>query len=144
MRKFVRAMLIWFAVFAIPVQGFASATMLLCGPSHRAVSSASVAMEAGLMAGHPHQAQQQHDALVTTSAAPHCHDEAAAPTHDEGSSLKLFKSKCSACAYCCMAAFMPSRELTVSVTHIPTRPIAYLPISFVGFAPDAFERPPRA
>ncbi len=140
MRKFVRALLIWLAVLAIPVQGFASATMLLCGPGHHAVSAAT---DSSMSSSHA----QHHDAQVA-QAEQHCHDEVAdMPSHDEGPSLKqlkLFKAKCSACAYCCMAAFMPSSEVTVTVTHLPSSPIAYFQVPFVGFAPDTFERPPRA
>jgi hypothetical protein len=150
MKFFLRSFFIWLAIFAIPVQGFAGATMLLCGPSHHSVSSASmkpVATEMQHAHGkHGHtQSQQSHHAH-------HSSDEAktvvtavntdAVPT--QSPSLKQLKAKCSACAYCCMAAFMPSRETTLAVTHEPSAPIAYQTSAFVGFEPDTFERPPRS
>jgi hypothetical protein len=82
----VKSLIVWLMLVAIPFQGFASASMLLCAP----IQAPTVEMAA---ADHDHHAMMMEHA----SAAPaDGHD--AANHHDGG--------KCNTCASCCFGATM--------------------------------------
>jgi hypothetical protein len=79
MRRLLRAFLMGMLMLAVPLQGIAATTMLLCGPGHGGASHASAEP-----AMHAHGAHHDADAA------------------DETSGLEA-KGKCSACASCCSA-----------------------------------------
>ena len=138
-----RSAMMWLLLLALPLQGFAAATMLNCGPNHHRMWEASVVAQAD---SSDHAAHGEHHHQMD-AADP---DEmAAAGDHaGDGSSLhqlsKLSKFKCSACAACCSVAFLPTAVVDVPVVT-PGQALALIPlISHVGFFTDGPDRPPRA
>lgn len=122
MRIVLKAVLVWFMLLAVPFQGFASATMLLCAPLP--VSSA------------PSVQHEQHAAHAGTA---HQHHEAGAGQSDHHAG-----GKCGSCAECCIGAL-------ITPSYLPTLPVAaphYVAIPFdTGEVPSVDlalpERPPR-
>ena len=123
MRSWLRSALMWLLALALPMQGWASASMLCCGPDHHHVSigAASVvqstAAPSGSLpdslspaggeghearghhhAGHDHPADD-HAANGGSSSQPN--DEHGGGHHDLS---KPGKTKCSVCASCCTIA----------------------------------------
>jgi len=108
----------WLLTLAIPVQGFAAASMLGCGTGHQRAAG-----------GHSH-------ALVTHRHAV----DVPQHSHDGESS----KASCSACASCCMSAALPATPVVFEATHMPDSFVLLAPhrvASFIGGGP---ERPPRS
>jgi len=87
----VKSLIVWLMLVAIPFQGFASASMLMCAPMQ------APAMEMATSMDHDHHAMMMAQAMEHASAAPaDGHD--AANHHDGG--------KCNTCASCCFGAAM--------------------------------------
>ena len=142
----IRAVLTVLVVLAIPVQGFAVATMLSCGPGHER-------MAGGAVGGHAHDAAA-HDAAI----APHGHDRhdgvaahvpAAYGSGDVAAPARApftppADSKCSACAACCVASAIPAAPLVVAIDRAASEEIACGRQPCVEFVVDRPEHPPRA
>lgn len=150
----IRLLLIWLLVLAVPAQGAAAATMVLCGPNHHG-GGAGVAMvhaqAGGLSSTSPHDRPHAHPNDHTQhSAATHAaHDHAVAdvPAVGEASApaqgIHAGQHKCSACASCCSVSAMLSPVLAVPVPDIePTVFSAVVP-SVEAFSADGPDRPPR-
>ena len=89
MKFFVKSLIVWLMLVAIPFQGFASASMLLCAP----LQLPAPALEMTASMDHDHHAMvMDHGAAAPTDG----HD--AADHHDGG--------KCNTCASCCFGAAM--------------------------------------
>ena len=113
MKRFVRCFVMWLLVLALPVQGFAAATMLLCGAGHHGTVQAT---EGGHdHAGHMHMGAQ--DVSAVSESVAHEHAAGASPPHED-SAFSPFTAKhakvmgkCSACAACCTVAFLPTNVI---------------------------------
>jgi hypothetical protein len=123
MLRALRLALMWFLATAIPLQGFAAATMAACGSAHHRMAA---------------------------SAAPHAHVHAAAahahePDEHTGVDTlhQLSKFKCSACAACCVAVALPSPPLTFDSPALANVFASALPRAVAIFLTDGLERPPR-
>ena len=120
MLRALRIMSIWLLALAIPVQGFAAASMLGCATGHR-----------GAAGGHSH-ALGMHD---------HSGSHGDAHKANAGASSK---ASCSACAACCTSAALPATPVVFEATHMPDSFVLLAPhrvASFIGGGP---ERPPRS
>lgn len=131
MPRALRTFLSCLVMLAIPLQGFAAASMILCGPHH-------AAMAQGADSGSHH-----HD----DAAAPHHHPDAT-PAPDAGENalgefVKSLGMKCSACSSCCSLAALPIAPVP-SLTFLPTTSVAapFFSSSYTGIVPDGLERPP--
>jgi hypothetical protein len=127
-----RQALMWLLLLALPVQGLAAATMLHCGAGHQRGAS-SLAGKAG--SAHRHAASGAHHhaaAAVVTAAVAH---DAAQPD--------LTKSKCSACAACCIGAALPATALVFESFAPALAPLAFVSEPAIGFVTDGPDRPPR-
>lgn len=138
----LKSLIIWFLLLAVPFQGFASATMLMCAPITPALTSASDAI---IPATHDHAAMmavslQGHDhyGAIATSAA------------TKGASAKLASSghhtdaKCNSCAACCCGALMPPSYQTTVVIEAPNFPAFGFDSVAMPKVDLAFpERPPK-
>jgi len=139
-----RSALMWLLLLALPLQGFAAATMINCGPNHHRMMASSGA-EPTETHEHLSGGERHHEMGM---AADHDHDEAAsAEVSGEGLSLphldKLMKFKCNACAVCCMGAAMPTAAFTFEPPPPAIAPEFFVPSSHVGFVTDGPDRPPR-
>lgn len=131
---------------AIPLQGFAAATMLSCGPEHHRMMAAKMAGDAAVH----HHAAQGHAAAAASFA-----DEAAAPAHlvtavaaaADAPALEdlhqLANFKCSACAACGVTTALPSSS--VAFEPLEQTAVFVLPPTAAGppFLTGGLERPPR-
>ena len=124
----LRRLLTWVIIALLPVQGYAAASMISCGPMHAEMAAA---------AGHANGAGHDHGS--------HHHQGAGVPAHeDEPSFSTLGEFKCSACASCCTAPAVPSSPgLTFAVPQVHAELIPFHPASEDWFVPDGLERPPR-
>ena len=131
---FIRTLLIWLLVLAVPAQGAAAATMAFCGPNHHSV-----------VADHAH-----HDGIAATA---HEHPPTAALADEDSAAAAVSvgsakfsdasKHKCSACASCCSFGAILSSVLAVPAPiFTPTVFSAVVP-SVDTLAADGPDRPPR-
>ena len=145
MKRIVRCFVMWLLVLALPVQGFAAATMLLCGAGHHGTVQAT---EGGHdHAGHMHMGAQ--DVSVVSELAAHDHAAEASPSHEDSAFRPLtakhanVMGKCSACAACCTVAFLPTNVIAFTApASSRVLPVVEL-TTHAGFIADGPERPPR-
>jgi hypothetical protein len=134
MNRIFRALTIWIVALALPLQGYAAAAMIACGPMHGQMASASERS-----ASHDH-----HDAV---SHAHHAVDEGSdgkAHADETSGFAKFLKFKCSACASCCTAPAAPSPVVSfLGVMQAHAEPIPFFGSSEDSIVPDGLERPPR-
>ena len=146
MKCFVRCFVMWLLVLALPVQGFAASTMLLCGTGHHVMAQAA---DGGHdHASHMHMGGQDRAAGLES----HADDDAAqaGPAHDSAalSSVsakrgKAVEGKCTACAACCTVAFLPVSVIAVKAPA-PCRVFPLVALTtHVGYVADGLDRPPR-
>jgi hypothetical protein len=117
MSRVLRIAVIWLLALAMPFQGVAAATMMLCGPVHEDAAAHEHAS---------HHAQQ--------------HDHAAS-SHDGG---EADTTKCSVCASCCTSATLPSPLATYDPPKghavFQTAPAS----TTASFLTGGLDRPPRS
>lgn len=140
MGLFVRTLLVWSLILAIPVQGAAAATMAFCGPNHhggaapRAEVSATDAQHShhgDALLDHEFDADATADALSTDDVSVIVKASQAA------------KQKCSACASCCsLGAILTTVPVVPATDSAPTVFITVVP-TVDPFAADGPDRPPR-
>lgn len=152
-KTLLKSLIVWLMLLAIPFQGFASATMLICAPIESApqllamAQSPAVHHHADAATGgrhHDHAAHaaaaDEHAAHATAAdnASAHSSDDTAAADHHAG-------GKCNSCATCCFGAIMaPS-----SASRVPAEVQHF---AFVSFEVERMasvdlahpERPPQA
>lgn len=132
MKAILKVLIVWITLLAVPLHGFASATMSLCAP-----------VPAAAQHDHDHETMAD-DANVTHV---HAHDEHAAPdAHSKPAPAAHHHSgKCAACATCgTCVAMAPSFIAVLSVSAAPsiTVPFDQQLLQSVDLALP--ERPPRA
>ena len=135
-----RIVLTWLLLLALPLQGFAAATMVNCGPNHHRMMSAPMA---GTTEADEHAAGEQHHHEMGVMTD---HHDAVSSDGDSPSVHhldKLMKFKCSACAACCMGAAMPTAAVGFEPLPPAIAPAIYVPTSHVGFVSDGPDKPPR-
>lgn len=131
-------------MIAIPLQGLAAASMIMCGSQHHMSPSHSIHQHANpsdqqVMQGKM-QPQLHHDVLNdqvnnVVNSIDHSH-------HDSDSKLSA-KHQCSTCAACCAGAVILSNVIKPQVDAATSERIAFHTIAPVGFITNGPERPPR-
>ena len=137
-----RSAVMWLLLLALPLQGYAAATMLNCGPNHHRIMAAAIA--------EPDEAHEH------TAAGQHHHDTGMADGQHEVTSVdgngdtpplphldKLVKFKCNACAVCCTGAALPTAIFAFEPFPPAMAPESFVPTSHAGFVTDGPDRPPR-
>jgi hypothetical protein len=137
-RSLLKSFLVWLLLLAVPFQGFASATMLVCAPLS---SAAQAQRHTAAIPAHDHSAM-----LASSAASPHhCGGDAACHTSGKTKAGHHADSKCNSCASCCVgAAVVSSQENRINVEPQP-----FFAIPFAcGYVPTVDlalpERPPQA
>ncbi|MBC7957043.1 MAG: hypothetical protein H7Y33_14380 [Cytophagales bacterium] len=154
MSSWVRSVFMWLLVAALPVQSWAAATMMNCGPSHhqRAESaqphhpSTAARSEGGpshAAHGHGGGHGEQHGGAQAAVSDHSPAEDAATPCEPHDSVQKLGKSKCSACASCCMATALPSAVLSFDAQITRDTAVPAMPHAIGLFLTSGLERPPR-
>lgn len=138
MKKLKHYLLLWILIMAIPLQGLAATSMMLCASQqHQATSEKTHAS-----AGHQHHSADtaKHQHKQTMDADAQSSDTAdKLATHQHTS-----KDKCSNCAACCVGAVMLTSYLAPHVSRPSSEKIDMVFSSHVGHISDSLERPPRA
>jgi hypothetical protein len=137
----VKSLIVWVLLLAVPFQGFASATMLLCAP----MQSRDLVTLTGAASSQHHEHNSilagqyaEMDCQVPNADAttPHGGDHYSTGVHHDS-------SNCNACATCCFGTSMPPSVLVA----FEAQPIAVIPFD-TGFIPAVAlalpERPPQA
>ena len=140
MSLFVRTLLIWLVVLAIPAQGAAAATMAFCGANHHSGGSARAEVSA-TVSSHSHHgdALSAHEFDSGAAAAVTSADDAPATAKASPAA----KQKCSVCASCCyLGAILNSVPVVPATDSGPTVFTAVVP-TVDAFAADGPDRPPR-
>ena len=116
-------MLIWLMLLAVPVQGFAAATMLLCEPV--------------VVSLHADPAVHDHAAMLEARASEQPDQPASSSHHTSG--------KCSSCAAFCLGlVMMTSTQPSLPALDFPAQHNAASTARLISVIPDHPERPPQA
>jgi len=147
MNLVIRLALTWLLALALPLQGYAAVSMLLCGPNHHG-------QQVLLTDGHDHadgNDTAHHDLVGDAADGAVTGASAATPVDgmpgdgsiDGAKAGKPLTGKCSVCASCCSAAAIVSiLMLPDIVAAAPVYSLARLE-PHAGFTPGGLERPPR-
>ena len=124
MSRVLRTAVMWLLSLALPLQGYAAATMAHCDASHHRMAGGLSHADAAPhdRAGHHHEVTSTAGAGVVKSVDSDSHHGGSAT----GDVDKLSKYKCSACASCCTSAVLPSSVVTFSTDS---------PVAFVAQPP---------
>ena len=146
MLRVLRFMLMWLLALAIPVQGFAAASMLGCGTGHH-----------GAAGGHSHALGMHQHAIDTPQhsygvegdeMAHAIHHQHAVgiqgDTHKAHAGTTSSKAPCSACASCCTSAALPATPVVFEAMHAPDAFVLLAPHRVASFISGGPERPPRS
>lgn len=134
MIRILKTLLLWLVIAALPIQGYAAAMKMSCGPLRH-----DMALAAGMAtphhpahdAAHPHH----HD-----SGAMHAHDDAAAKADNTGHK----HDSCSVCAACSVSAAAPPFAMDWRLVFNGAETVLVAPAMLdTGFIPEGVERPPR-
>lgn len=125
-----RHLLVWLLLLALPLQGYAAATMLNCSAGHDQVPVVLLSTAVVAAVDQPDPAHHSEVAAPTASAGHH---------HGAGTS----KFKCSACAACCAGAGLPAAPLVFADAAPAAPPTHFCSIGVIGFLTDGPDRPPR-
>ena len=139
MAVFVRALLIWLLVLAIPAQGAAAAIMVPCGPNHHTGGAAQSAFSATASLHAHHGAALHAQAFDLRGAAVMIADDATA-TAKPGPGAR---QTCSACASCCSSNAMLTWVPVVSSNDSAPAVFDTVVLTVDAFAADGPDRPPR-
>jgi hypothetical protein len=126
MRSWLRLFLVACLSLALPFQGMASASMVLCGIAHEPAIAAPVHDDAAPMPCHPTEA---HAASTTAD--------------DQGSLGDLGQHQCSTCAACCAGTALPMATPVIAAPAEPTTVFVAPGVTVPVFATDGPDRPPR-
>jgi hypothetical protein len=143
MKWWVRTLLIWSLVLAVPAQVAAAATMAFCGPNHHG-GAVAVSTQQGEPAVHAHHGGDASEAHEHHQHSPNAEEEVhSSSTSSSPDPVSHGKHKCSACASCCSIGAIPSAALAVPKADFsPTVFSAVVP-TVDRFAADGPDRPPR-
>lgn len=153
----IRAALALLVVLAIPVQGFAAATLSSCGPRHEGTAGGAAAHVHDAAAGsHVHARGERHaaqaaatsdsfDAAASGRASADAGQAVDAPDADGSARLgSLANHTCSACAACCIGSALPAAPLVVAVARTASEAIPSRHEPSVDFVVERLEHPPRS
>lgn len=137
MNKLIKLFAVWILVFALPVQGFAAATMMNCekAHSHEAKSlteSYNHATHSGHDEANSHEATHEHVADASDNHAAH-----------HSSSTKHACSHCG--SVCCSSTAIVASSVNVHPLFDDIKVnVAYSAPQFTSFVSAGIERPPRS
>ena len=116
---------------ALPLQGMAAVTLMLCGPAKMAAAHAVA------VADHGHHPDHGHGVDAHPHAADHDPDQGSAPGPDMG-------HKCGLCAAGCHSAAISQTPRPLALTTLPRAEAAEPFSGFHSRATTVPDKPPRA
>lgn len=131
-----RSLLAWMLLAALPLQGFAAASMLYCGPvgsaQHRPAAMADAAQD------HHADAVEKHEHASIGNPA----EATDAPS--TSSALPDLTHKCGVCASCCHGVGIAETPFLLSVAPAPQRPWQQPFVAVHSRPAPVPDKPPRA
>ena len=134
----LRILFAWLLIAAVPMQGFAAASMLFCGMAAQHQHTAP--------AGEPHDHAALHDHTGGAEQAPtHHHNHANDPAADRAPDASPDAAHtCSICAACCNGVALIGLNPMAAMASAPQAALAE-PLVWVHTLPSAIpDKPPRA
>ena len=138
MSKFWRIVFAMLLAVALPIQGVAAQTMLLCGASHHQTAAVHE------LASHEGSTVAQGTAIGDGAAASEANDANDA-NHANDAELADAKhaGKCSVCSSCCNAAGMTSAVVSINLISAAMPAVATVPVANDRVLIGGLDRPPR-
>lgn len=138
-----RLLLAWLLMAALPLQGWAAASMLFCGPAQRAAVQAHAQVPAD--AGHHGMRADTHAAHHEGTVGGHAHPHAdpSAP-HDTAAGDGSASHACGVCAACCHAVALAQTPHWPAVQPVPAAEPAEPLTAVLARASPVPDKPPRA
>ena len=130
----LRLLLFWLLMLAVPLQGFAATSKLLCDSAHGAHGYSSTHLHAQK---HAHQHAQHVDAA--SQAAAHADDPSLTAATTDGAS-----HQCGLCAACCHAVAIAHQYQPVFASPAPQADIPEISARIPSRGLRLPEKPPRA
>ncbi len=137
MKPFLRILLLWLLIAALPIQGMAAAIQATCASENQGSAIMMMAPEHHHdMASHGHDHDDHHVASVDGSADKSGQLPDVADNHEH--------STCSACASCCVGGVAPPSAAVQTPSYDSSNFVFVSAPSLVaGFIPPSLERPPK-
>lgn len=135
--KRLRLLLAWFLLAAVPLQGFAAASMLFCGNGSAHAAVEALAQQAEIVGldgadGHDHGVHR------------HAPDSSVDPALDGAAPAEAGAHSCSVCAACCQGVALLNLPVVLPVLAAPRIDSAE-PFVLIAALPSSVpDKPPRA
>jgi len=139
MNRFLKTLLLWLLLAALPFQGIAAVMKTACAPTGlNGSSGVAIAMQS-------HHHHHHEDASMHTAHAAAADDGTAVkPSPDKPSDANHPHSSCSACASCCVGAVAPPCATdAISSCRGSLPAVASQPLPLASVVPGGLERPPK-
>lgn len=138
MNRFIKTLLLWLLLAALPLQGVSAAIKSACGPmEHHGSAEMTMSSQSH---HHDGDAMEMPDTNVASGSA----DINSAKSVDQPFGDKHKHSTCSACATCCVGAVAPPSVAVMTSAYSSALPSVVTPTPLVtGFIPAGLERPPK-
>ena len=141
----LKSLLVWFILLAVPFQGYASSTMLLCAPLGTTAPMMELLNTPATAQDHEKTSLVRHaDGVPAVGAEMSLHHSHTSEPSDKASASHDASGKCTSCSACCFGAAMaPS-----NITHVPgeVQQLTFIPFDS-GIVPAVDlalpERPPQ-
>ncbi len=130
-------------LLALPMQGYAVASMLACGMGAGQQAMHAAALDGAHHAGHDHHAELAHDRLHAADAASAGHGATDGPGDEPAHHSQSHDATCSACAACFVGAALPTADDGFAARADAQGFAAAPAFAVVTGAGDGLERPPR-
>jgi len=130
----LRLLFTWLLLAVLPLQGFAAASMLPCGPMQQAA-----AWTAPMDSAHDHGPSHAHPG----SSHGHHAGQGHAPS-SSGADLADEGHSCSACAAACHAVALTGETAQVAIASSPAAPLSQAVARFDSRRPPVPDKPPSA
>lgn len=136
----LRILLTWLLLAALPLQGFAGATTLLCGPAHHG----AVASATGGPGGDGHPAAIDGDRHHHDHASTHRVNEGEADAAVAAQALQGTGHSCSLCSAACHGLGIASQPAQVALASAPRVPLDEAFQRLASRPAPVPDKPPRA
>ena len=151
MSRLFKSVVLCLSMLAIPVQGFAASTMLLCGLAGQDVKTAQVT-EHQFVHSHFNTLLAEHRShapltVVLDSVDLAASDQGGDFTNSDngpGNTGEPGEVSCSACAACCTGTALMASDRKLQPAGLAIERMAPTPFRNIGFVTDGPKRPPRS
>jgi hypothetical protein len=158
MKALLRTLLLWFLLAAVPLQGFASATMLLCAPQpapamHEAMPADGPHDHAAMLAAQHVNGAVHHDgahhqgALHDPAQHDFAHHDPAHhdPAHHDPDTSHAEHAKCASAGACCTGApLAPAPPAAPALQDGRCATVPFVPAAPAAVDLAGLERPPKS